>query len=477
MRTLISHHRVAGIGLTLLILFSFIPGAFAQDSALVQQSQTFREIAKKSIPAVVFVEVSKSVEVMTNPFFSDPFDFFGPDFFDRFFRDRTPQRKKFQQRGQGSGFIISKDGYILTNNHVVGDQDKITVKLSDGRKFDAKLIGADAESDVALIKIDADDLPTLPLGNSDELEVGDWVLAIGNPFGLKHTVTAGIVSAKGRSDVHIAEYEDFIQTDAAINPGNSGGPLLNLKGEVIGINTAIVSRSGGYMGIGFAIPINMALAIKDQLIKNGKVVRGWLGVVIQDLTEDMAEQFGLKNAKGVLIAEVSKDSPADKAGLKHGDVIVEFDGHAVENVGQFRNQVALTPPGKKVEMVVIRDGKRKTLRVKIGNREKSPVVAALEGKTLDKLGIEVQNLTKDLADQLGYENGEGVLIADVRPGSPADEAGLRRGALILEANRRTVRNVKELTEALADSVKTKRVLLLVRNPRSSYAQFVLLRLE
>jgi len=273
---------------------------------LARTSQAIAEIVREAMPAVVFVQVEKTVEQRSsffggqNPFSNDPF-------FQRFFGPQFRQRpRKFKQRGQGSGFIMSKDGYILTNNHVVGDADSISVKLADGRKFKAKVIGKDPQSDVAVIKIKASGLPVLPLGNSDALQVGEWVIAIGNPFGLTQTVTVGVVSAKGRSRLGISDYEDYIQTDAAINPGNSGGPLINIHGEAVGINSAIFSRSGGYMGIGFAVPINMAKAVKNQLIKNGKVVRGWLGVVIQEIDEDLAKSFGLKKTEGVLISEVGK---------------------------------------------------------------------------------------------------------------------------------------------------------------------------
>jgi len=276
--------------------------------------------------------------------------------------------RKFQQRGQGSGFIISKDGYILINNHVVGDADLIKVKLSDGREFKAKVIGTDPQSDVAVIKIDATNLPVLRLGDSDKLEVGEWVIAIGNPFGLSQTVTVGVVSAKGRSRIGINDYEDFIQTDAAINPGNSGGPLVNIHGEAVGMNTAIFSRSGGYMGIGFAIPINMAKAIKDQLLKKGKVTRGWLGVVIQDIDEELAKSFGLEKTEGVLIAEVSEGSPAEKAGLKQGDIILRLNGKKVDDLGELRNKIALTAPGTKVKLEVLRENKRRTIQVTIGEQ-------------------------------------------------------------------------------------------------------------
>jgi serine protease Do len=307
-----------------------------------ETSQSFKAVAKKAMPTVVFIKVEKKSQSgrAYGPLeFNNPFDLFNDEFFKRFFGHRSPhgQRpREYVQRGWGSGFIFSDEGYILTNHHVVGDADKIKVQLSDGREYDAKIVGSDPRSDVAIIKIEeAKDLPLLPLGDSDSLEVGEWVMAVGNPFGLSHTLTVGVVSAKGRTSVGITDYEDFIQTDAAINPGNSGGPLINLKGEAVGINSAIFSKSGGYMGIGFAIPINMVKEIKDQLITAGKVSRGYLGVAIQDITSELKETLDLTSAEGVLIADVSKDSPAEKASLRRGDVVVEFDGQKVLNVGRF----------------------------------------------------------------------------------------------------------------------------------------------
>ena len=331
--------------LTLVMVAYPAQGQGSAAESLRMMGKTFASVAKRVSPAVVFVKVEKVVESQPNVQFFAPFggdNPFGDDFLQRFFGTPSPQEQPRQFRqiprqhqrivGQGSGFIISPDGYIMTNNHVVGDADKVTVKLEDGREFIAKTVGTDPHTDVALIKIDAKNLPVLALGNSDALEVGEWVLAIGNPFGLSHTLTAGIVSAKGRSSLGLADYENFIQTDAAINPGNSGGPLVDLNDKAVGMNTAIFSQSGGYMGIGFAIPINMAKAIKDQLIKTGSVTRGYLGIVIQDLTPELAKSFGLDDHNGILVAEVTENSPAEKAGLRQGDVIVEFNGKAVEEV-------------------------------------------------------------------------------------------------------------------------------------------------
>ncbi|OAG27439.1 DegQ family serine endoprotease [Thermodesulfatator autotrophicus] len=440
-------------------------------------SQAFAQVAKKAGPAVVFVQVEKVVVrkgPAMEPFpFGSPFDFFGEDFFERFFRDRFP--RKFRQMGAGSGFIISQDGYIITNNHVVANADKVKVKLADGREFKAKIIGTDPASDVAVLKIDADNLPTLPLGDSDKIQVGEWVLAIGNPFGLTQTVTVGVISAKGRSGMGITDYEDFIQTDAAINPGNSGGPLVNLRGEAIGVNTAIFTRSGGYMGIGFAIPINMVKVIAKQIIEKGKVTRGWLGVVIQDLNEDLAKSFGLDKPEGALVTDVAENSPAQKAGLKPGDIIVEYNGKPVKNVAELRTLVALTPPGTKVKMVVFRKGERKVLEVEIGSQPQSLGIITGQDEFLQKLGLEVKPLTPALAEQLGYGVNEGVVITGVAPGSPAAMAGLRPGMLIEEVNHRRVHNIKEFAEALAPSKKTGRVLFLVRD--KEFRRYVSIRLK
>ncbi len=445
-----------------------------EDIALLDRTaRAFAAVVDKAKPAVVFVQVEKTLEKRrSSNQAQDPFEFFFNDpLFERFFGPQFKPKKRphqqFKQRGQGSGFIISKDGYILTNNHVVGEADVIKVKLADGRHFKAKLVGTDPQSDVAVIKINADNLPVLPLGDSDKLRVGEWVIAIGNPFGLTQTVTVGVVSAKGRSRIGINDYEDFIQTDAAINPGNSGGPLVNIHGEAVGINTAIFSRSGGYMGIGFAIPINMVRAIEQQLIKNGKVVRGWLGVVIQNIDEDLAKSFGLDDTEGALISEVSKGSPAEKAGLKEGDVIKKLNGKKIESVDDLRNRIALTRPGTKVELEVLRNGKRKTITVTIGEQPSGAVKGVSKHEILKKLGLGVQELTAELADQFGYQEGQGVLISEVAPGSPAAQAGIKPGQLIEEVNRKHVHNMDEFLKALSTTKHTKRVLFKIRDGKFS----------
>ena len=475
--------------LTALLALLFVTvGSFpaiAKDAgieSLRESGKAFRSVAKQVSPAVVFIQVEKEVAQQgmgNNPFEGTPF---GDEFFRRFFgqpgqpHQGTPQRApKQKERGQGSGFIISSDGYIMTNNHVVSDADKVTVQLLDGREYDAKVVGTDPPTDVALIKIDADEkLPFLTLGDSDKLEVGDWVLAFGNPFGLSHTLTAGIVSAKGRSGIGLNDYENFIQTDAAINPGNSGGPLVNLDGEVIGMNTAIFSRSGGYMGIGFAIPINMAKNVRQQLIAHGSVTRGRLGVMIQDLTKDLADSFNIDQREGILIAQVMEDSPAQKAGLKQGDVILELNGDKVDKVAAFRNKIAMTRPETKVELLVLRDGKKKKIEATIGKMEDNGTAGVTGSGGLPELGMSLQALTPDLAEQFGYKDASGVLVTNVEPGSIADRAGISRGNLIEEVNRTAVSDPAQVKKMITES-KKKTVLLLVRQGEAS--RYLALKLE
>ena len=464
-------------GICLLIVAVFlltaVPVISANDADLAplkQASKAFSSVAKKAAPAVVFIKVEKTIGTGgAVPFGnSDPFGFFN---------DRQP--REYHQMGQGSGFIISKDGYILTNNHVVGDADTITVKLSDGRQFKARRIGGDEKSDVAVIKIDGNNLPILPLGNSDELEVGEWVIAIGNPFGLAETLTFGIVSAKGRNTVGINDYEDFIQTDAAINPGNSGGPLINLEGQAVGINSAIFSSTGGSVGIGFAIPINMARSIKDQLLRDGKVTRGQLGVIIGELTPELADYFGTSNLKGVLVSEVMKGSPAERAGLEAGDIILKINNLEVEGIGQLRNTIAMITPGTKVELLIYRNGKEKPVTVSIAELSDTIVqTSASEAGASElpsKLGLTVEDLTVETRRYYGLQPGEGVVVSNVAPESRAFEAGIRQGTMIISVNRQKVGSVQEFGKALKASVETGKVLLLIRDQR--YTRFVVLPLE
>ena len=487
-----------GLFLTALMLIFFVssPSARALDffggdkaAGATQATPTaalpsFAGVAKTAGPAVVHIRVEKAIKGMdmmqgfddmfNNPFFER---FFGP----QFRPDRQPKRqKKFTQQGQGSGFIIDKEGHILTNYHVVENTDSIRVILADKREFKAKVVGNDRQTDVALIKIDgAGDLPVLPLGDSDKLQVGEWAIAIGNPFGLEQTVTVGVISAKGRNQVGINDYESFIQTDAAINPGNSGGPLLNINGEAIGINSAIFSRSGGYMGIGFAIPINMVKEIEKQLLAGGKVTRGWLGVAIQNVDDKLAQAFGLPKAGGVLVSDVQSGTPAAKAGLRQGDVIIKLNGVELANMADLRNRVAMLTPGSKADMTLIRDGKEQNLGVTIGKQpenfgqnDENAQGDEESGNAGGQYGLELQDLTPDLAERFGYDEGQGVLVGGVDDGSPAELAGLKVGQLIEEINRKPVKNVDEAMAALKKTTAQKRVLLKVRIGR--FSQYVAL---
>lgn len=479
-RKALSH--ILFVVITGAMLFSFHPEPAAAVSkkdiaVLDRSSKAFVSVVKEAKPAVVHIRVEQTAKASKNPqqqyseeFFNHPFfeQFFGPEFKKQ---QRQPRQQRKQQ-GQGSGFIISEDGYILTNNHVVENADIITVRLSDDKEVEAKLIGADPQSDVALIKIESNEkLPTLPLGDSDALEVAEWVIAIGNPFGLSQTVTVGVVSAKGRSRVGINDYENFIQTDAAINPGNSGGPLLNIHGEVVGINSALFSRTGGYMGIGFAIPINMVKTIEDQLQSFGTVTRGWLGVVIQDVDKNLAESFGLKDAKGILVSDVQKNSPADKAGVIQGDVIVKLLDSTLKDVSDLRNKVALIRPDTKAKLDIVRDGKQEQVWVTIGKQPENFGARKSGGnsKLFEKFGFSLQNLTPELAEKLGFENTQGVVVSSVEPGSSADRAGLKPGHLIEEVNRQNVANIKQFKSALKTAKNSEQTLLRVNTGnRSQY---------
>ncbi|MBS0604599.1 MAG: DegQ family serine endoprotease [Verrucomicrobia bacterium] len=431
-----------------------------------QTSKAFTAVAKKTIPAVVFIKVQSNAPDQDEngyPYgYQNPYDFNGDDFFNRFFgmpgRGGQPQKPQ-PQLSQGSGFLVSADGYIMTNAHVVKGADKITAVLNDGREIDATLVGSDSHTDIAIVKIEGKDFPFLQMGDSDEIDIGEWVIAIGSPFQLEASVTVGVVSAKGRQNLKITDFEDFIQTDAAINPGNSGGPLINLSSEVIGINTAIVSRSGGYMGIGFAIPSNMAKNIMAQIIDKGSVTRGFLGVSLQPVDKDIADAFNLPKPEGALISEVVKDSPADKAGLKQGDIIIEYNKQPVKSLQSFRNEVSLMSPGSTVSLKVNRKGQMVSIPVTLGTANDT---LATSGSIIQKLGMEIDNLTADLSKQLGYtQKEEGVVITKIKPGSAAAMAGLRPGFLIQAVNHQKVSNVDEFNEALGKP-ENKRILLLVR---------------
>jgi serine protease Do len=430
-------------------------------------SNIFVEIAKKQNPAVVNISTKTKRRARPPrpprdpraPGGQDPFQ----DFYDKFFGDR----EKKPRSGMGSGFIIDKEGHILTNNHVIDGADEIVVLIQDGdngeKEYDAKLVGTDSKTDIALIKLELKDgdrkiFPTLSLGDSDHLEVGEWVVAIGNPFGLSHTVTVGVVSAKERN-IGSGPYDEYIQTDASINPGNSGGPLMNIKGEVIGINTAIISgNTGGNVGIGFAIPINVAKGILNDLKEKGTVTRGWLGVMIQKITPDLAESFNLDRTEGALVGDVIPNSPAEKAGIKRGDVIVKFGNEEVRSMEELPKIVGGTTPGKAVNVEVIRDGKKKVLEVTIAVlKDEEMKVAAV-----DPLGIQVQDITPEIAQSLNLDEVEGVLVSDVTPGEPGGEAGLKRGDIISEVNRQKVANAHDYGRITSKLKSGATALMLVK---------------
>jgi serine protease Do len=435
---------------------------------------SFAELAAKQAHVAVNISTTKIVKSIQrlSPFQSREFkDFFGDEFFRHFFGQIPEQEMK--QRSLGSGVVVSGDGYILTNNHVVADADEILVTLSDQKKYEAQIIGRDPKTDLALIKIKPENtIPAARLGDSDKLMVGDWVVAIGNPFGLGSTVTAGIVSAKGRV-IGAGPYDNFIQTDASINPGNSGGPLFNLNGEVIGVNTAIVSQSGGNVGIGFAIPINMAKSVMPQLKERGKVIRGWLGVSIQIVTQEIKEKFGLKTEEGALIGEVTKGSPADKGGLKRGDVIISFDGKKVKTMNTLPTMVAETLVGKEVEILIIRKGKEKRLTITIGELEEDTKVAATVPKVEESFGLSVQELTPEIAESLSLKGEKGVVISGIKKGSPASDAGLQRGDLIQEIEHEPVENLSDYKRIMKESSSKEQILIVIK--QRGHSRYVVLK--
>jgi len=422
-------------------------------------SNALSEVAEAVRPAVVNISTTSIETMEDNPFgdmFSDPFfrHFFGDQF------GHPGQKRKFKSSALGSGVIASENGYILTNNHVVKGAEDIKVILYDKREFTGKVVGTDPRTDLAVIKINAKDLPTLSFGDSAKLKTGDVVLAIGNPFGLNQTITMGIVSAVGRSNIGLADFEDFIQTDAAINPGNSGGALVNGSGELVGINTAIFSTSGGYMGIGFAIPSDMAKTVMDSIIKHGKVVRGWLGVSIQNLTPELSKSLGIKETEGALISGVESGSPADKAGLKRGDLIIAMDGKKVTDVTNLRNRVSAAAPGTKVDFKIIREGKELTLPVMLGEYKEKKIVKKTEYQNALR-GVTVQELTPSLRDKLNLPEGQtGVVVTDVNADSPAQDL-LQANDVILEVNRKAIRSAQEYEEVVSKIGEKDTVLLLI----------------
>jgi serine protease Do len=435
----------------------------AVGSASLPSNDTFVTVAKIAKASVVNISSTRKAppESSSNPLFEDPFfrRFFGEEFERRF-----PAPRERREQGLGSGVIATADGYIVTNNHVVEQADEIKVLLGDKRSFKAKLIGTDPKTDVAVIKIEASNLPTLPWGDSSTLQVGEMILAVGNPFGLNQTVTMGIISAVGRANMGIVDYEDFIQTDAAINPGNSGGALVNLKGELIGINTAIFTRSGGYMGIGFAIPSNMVKTVMTSLVKQGKVVRGWIGVSIQELNQDLAKQFGAPDTKGALVGDVMDDSPASKAKLERGDIITRYNDVPVNDPSHLRMLVAETAPGTAITLKVLREKQTKEVKVTIGELPKELARPTRGGSESGKggqalTGVTVQPLTADRPGRSGRKDA-GVVVTEVQPDTAAERAGLRPGDVIREINRKAVRSVQDF-ERMTGELSSKATVLVL----------------
>lgn len=428
----------------------------------------FTVLAEKLTPVTVNIQTTKVIKTGFRQFGSpfggdprqrDPFD----DFFRHFFGDSPRERK---ERGGGSGFIIDRNGYIITNNHVVSGADEIIVKTHDNKEYEAEIVGTDQKTDIALIKLKKFDseLPFAVLGDSDRLKVGEWVLAIGNPFGLQETVTAGIVSAKERA-IGAGPYDDFIQTDASINPGNSGGPLFDLDGNVVGVNAMIYSPSGGNVGIGFAIPINLAKKIVNQLKNDGKVVRGWLGVTVQTVTRELADHFNLEEGKGALVAGVESGSPADEYGILPGDVIVRYGDAELTEMSDLPGMVADTPVGEKVRITVIREGKRKELSVKVGELKDEQQAESFSENEKENIGIIVREITPEFARSYGLPVSSGVIITDIEPGSAAAESGLMKGDIVVEVNRKKVQTLNDYDAAVRQNRGS--ILFLVKRGRST----------
>jgi serine protease Do len=453
-----------------------IPTVRASNGAneMVSMATSFAPVVKTAQPAVVSIASTKVVKAPSgdeglSPFFNDPMfrQFFGDGAGPR---SRPGQPREHREQGLGSGVIVNSDGYILTNNHVVDGANDIKVITSDKRELKARIVGADPKTDVAVVKVEAKNLPTLAFADSSQAQVGDIVLAIGNPFGIGQTVTMGVISATGRGNLGIEDYEDFIQTDAAINPGNSGGALINTSGQLIGINTAILSRAGGNQGVGFAEPANLAREVMTQLLKSGKVSRGYLGVLIQPVTPDIAKAFNMADARGALIGEVSADSPASKAGLGQGDVITELNGARVDDSRELRLKISQFAPGTVVKLKVVRDGAPRDVSVTLGELPNEKAAASVENSENGSLnGLSVENLSPQVARQLELPAGvTGVVVTEVQDGSRADEAGLQRGDVIEQVNRQPVKNVTDFERAMKAVGERSAALLVYRNGHTSF---------
>lgn len=454
--------RCVGVALAVLLAFGVLNGGAAQAASSAAALSPVVPIVKKASPAVVNIDVETKAKRS-----SVPFPFGDDPVFRQFFGDAFKNfTRSVPMKGRGSGFIVSKEGQILTNNHVIDGVDKITVTLSDGKTYPAKVLGKDPTFDLAVIKIDPDEnLPVLELGDSDSVEVGEWVVAIGNPYGFEHSVTAGVISAKNRS-IHAQDvnFDGFLQTDAAINPGNSGGPLLNMDGQVVGINTAILPYA---QGLGFAVPVNMAKQIMGDLVSYGKVKRGWLGISVQNLTPEIAEAYGVKAQNGVIVGDVFPDSAAEKAGLMRGDVVTALDGEKVKDVQWFVNKVRSLAPGSSLSMDVMRDGRTMTLKARLnerpdtldGEEERNGDASPKTSDVLDKVGLEIAPITRALRREYNLEAQSGLVVVDVQDGSPAESAGIREGDRLLQVNGRKVESFEDLDGAVKRN--TRAVVLLI----------------
>ena len=431
----------------------------------------FVEVATRVQPSVVSIRSERTVTVAPGEGFGE--DFFKGTPFEDFFRRQPSPPQKRKQSGEGSGVIVDSQGYILTNHHVVAGADKLTVRLSDGKELKGTVRGSDPKTDLAVVTVEAKGLPAAALGDSDKIQVGEWAIAIGSPFGLEKTVTVGVISAKGRSGFGTGTYEDFIQTDASINPGNSGGPLVNIDGEVVGINVMIIQPG---QGIGFAIPINLAKTIMASLIKEGKVVRPWVGIGLQNLTEELAQSFNLQEKEGALIGQVYEGSPAEKAGLKVGDVVIDIDGVPIKGSQDVVREVLRKRVGQKIQVTVVREGKRIEIPVVTEQMPAEPSEEKTsQAEKKDWFGLRVKPITPEMAKQLGLSRAEGVIIDEVEPGSAAQEVGLRKGDVVLEVNRQRIQNESDYQKAMEKTKPEQGVLLLVNRKGSTF--FVTLKEE
>ncbi len=455
-------------------------GAAKGASLLEQTSQAFTQIAEKAIPATVFIKAQSKAQTFQQ---SDPFESFNPfaeELFRHFFGAPPGQQQAPQQQTSGgSGFFVSSDGFLVTNYHVIKDAEQITVILNDGREFPASVTGTDPRTDLAVLKINETNLPYLVFGDSDKLKIGEWVIAIGAPFALESSLTVGVVSAKDRQDLGITPLENFIQTDAAINPGNSGGALLNLEGDVIGVNTAIISRSGGYMGIGFSIPSKMTQNVINQIMNTGNVKRAYLGIMLQQIDKELSDALGLEKQEGILIAEVLKGSPADKGGLQQGDIITQYNDIPVKSVAKFRNEIALMSPGDQISLTLLRNNAAVQLKLPLGVQSDSETVSA---ELVQKIGIEVENITPEIAAKFSSpEDIRGVVISKVKQGSPAAAAGLKPGFVItgvvssLKEPSKEIRTAADFDAALKSLGNRKHIILIVRH--QSYQRYYTLKMD